>query len=608
MLEMNPFIELFRQPEFRQWVSLPFSSLGYGNFAKSLFNAYTRNRDPAKKLPRYILPELWKNLGNRKAVVTASGVVTFSELSERAVRLANSFYHQGIGQNDRVAVLLYNEQGWFDVMAACMISGIKMPMLNTHLNPDELVKCINDAKPKALVFSSDFVDIVASIRDRLKNIELLVCAGAESESSKSNSSYASLESLLSNGDLTLEKGGFGLPQVPFSGGSTGVPKLIVDGGNKEVEKRRQKGVSEKDLKKLKAKMVHSVALVGPGKIKEQVVSLIPGPLYHAGVQVAVFPLFYGGTVVPMRKFNAESFLALIEQEKVNFTFVAPTMLERVLKLPEEIQRRYDLSSMQVLFCAAAPCAHYVKTGINDLFRRQGAKVDVFHEYYGSSEAAVISVLEPKDYEAKPQRYKSVGKIIGCECLVYNVDEKRPCAVGEEGHVLIRSARMYSVNYGNSGDMDNAFIEIDGVYWFDDGCIGRLDEDGFLYLSSRSKDMIISGGVNIFPVEIEEVIRKHDNILDVAVIKVEDADLGEVPGALIQTLNGDTIPAADLIEFCKANGLYGYKLPKHLGFIEALPKNTAGKIRKKDLEKEFKNSTPINLSQAGETLIEAETNQ
>jgi long-chain acyl-CoA synthetase len=147
-------------------------------------------------------------------------------------------------------------------------------------------------------------------------------------------------------------------------------------------------------------------------------------------------------------------------------------------------------------------------------------------------------------------------------------------------------------------MDQSFIEIDGAYWFDDGCVGRMDEDGFLYLTSRSKDMIISGGVNVFPVEIEEVIRSHKNVLDVAVVKVPHKDLGEVAGALVQSVDGNEISDQEIISHCKESGLYGFKLPKHVKMIKELPKNTAGKIRKVDLEGQFDNSTPIGELEAG----------
>ena len=140
-------------------------------------------------------------------------------------------------------------------------------------------------------------------------------------------------------------------------------------------------------------------------------SLIPGPLYHAGVQVAVLPFLFGGTVVPMRKFSPEGFLKAIQDERINWTFVAPTMLERVLALPDDIKHRYRLSSMRTLICAAAPCPAHVKREVNQLFRRQGAPDDVFHEYYGASETGIITVLLPSDYQEDPERYRSVAQCL-----------------------------------------------------------------------------------------------------------------------------------------------------------------------------------------------------
>ena len=583
---MNPFLELLFKPEFCRFAALPLRSMGLKNFGKSLY--FTKNKllGPPNLLPRYLFPALWRNLADRKAVVTENGVLTFAELSERVVCLSNSLNSRGIKPNDRIATLLNNEQSWFEVMLACMIYGIKMPMLNTHLKPSELIQCINDCAPKVLIFSESYLDVIREIQPQLKGIQLFVICSDKSQKYNDLNDYTTLNELIDSGSNKIEKGKFGLPQMPFSGGSTGVPKFIVEEGSKENQKYRQKGVSKRELAALKAKLLYGVSLVGAGQVRGQVVSLIPGPLYHTGVQVAVLPLYLGGTVVPMHKFDAENFLNLIASQRVNFTFVAPTMLERILKLPTDVQQNYDLSSMQVLVCAAAPCPDYVKKGINTLFRQQGAKKNVFHEYYGSSESSIITVLQPKDYEEKPERYKSVGKVAGCECMVYNTEEGRQCAIGEDGHVLIRASRMYSVDYGNSNDMEDSFIDVDGVYWFDDGCIGHFDEDGFLYLTSRSKDMIISGGVNIFPVEIEEVIKRHPKVLDAAVVKVADDDLGEVPGAVIQAVNSQEIEEQEIIGFCRDLGLYGYKLPKYLRYTENLPRNSAGKIRKKELESEF----------------------
>lgn len=586
---VNTTFDLLKKHYFRQWIVKNLSSVGLANLVKSLYIGRKMSRGwNHQSMARYMFPALWKGLGARKAVITSTGELSFEQFADRAVRLSNRFHRLGLTERDRVAVFVRNEQGWFDVMGACMLSGNKMPMLNYHLKTDELVKCINNCAPKVLVFSPEYLGTIKHIEEVLESVEYFVCSGdgpaIDSETLPDH--YLTLETLIAEGDPWLEKGGFGIAQMCFSGGSTGVPKFIVDNHTDEVRKPRMNGVTRRDMTRMVDRMIYGIARTGMGSVKGQIVSLVPGPLYHGGVQAAVNPLYIGGTVVLMLKYDAENFLQLVERHKVNYTFVAPTMLERILKLPDDVKAKYDLSSMQEVLCSAAPCADYVKKGINDLFKRQGASVNVFFEYYGSAEAFVISVLRPKDYEEKSERYKSVGKVCGCDCMVYNVDEKRVCKPGEEGHVIVRNPRIYAVNYGNSDEMDNCFVEVDGAYWYDDGCLGYFDDDEFLYLTTRSKDMIISGGVNIFPTEIEEVIKQHASILDAAVIKVPDDDLGEVPGALIQTVNGDVLSDQEILEYCKQEGLYGFKLPRHIKYIDELPRTSAGKIRKKDLENVF----------------------
>ena len=581
---MSELTDLLKRRDVRELLAKPFSTLGTFNVVKSAAKAGVASIGGGS-LPQHLLPELWKSLGSRKAVVSHTGSVSFSEQADRALRLAHGFYDLGLRRGEHVATLLHNEQAWFDSMLACLLSGYKMPMLNTHLKPDELVKCINSCRPKILIFSADFLDVVKEFESKLESRPVLVCSGA----ADLPANYLSFDSVLERAKPALPSavaGSIGLPQMPFSGGSTGVPKFVTEKGPTGKDNPRMKGMDGASLKALQAEFVGGLARLGLWSIPGTIVSMIPGPLYHAGPQTAVLPLLFGSTIVPMRKFDAEGFLQLIEKEGVNYTFVAPTMLERVLKLPDEIKGKYDLSSMKVVLCAAAPCPDYVKRDINALFKRQGATGNVFHEYYGSSEAAIITVLKPEDYEANPQRYKSVGKASGSEFRIYDPEEQRWCKPGEVGHVLVRNIRMYRVHYGNSSEMGNAFAEVDGLYWYDDGCLGYVDEDGYLYLTSRSKDMIISGGVNIFPPEIEEVLKTHPNIMDVAVVKVPDDDLGEVPGAIIQSVDGNEIPEEEVIAFCKEKGLYGFKLPKAVKFIEKLPKNDAGKIRKVDLEKVF----------------------
>lgn len=574
--------QVFKDQDLRQFLLTPPKSIGVTNLLRSVVSTVASGNARNGELPRHLIPKLWKQLGDRKAIVDRGQVCTFNEFSTRVVKLANAMNNFGINEGDRVATFLHNEQAWFDVMAASTVSGIKMPMLSIYLKPNELLQCLINCQPKALVFSEKYLPIVESIRADLTEIEYFIVAG----SGPYPEGYLALETLINSAEESLPPGGFGLAQMPFSGGSTGVPKFIVDADIRPENNPLMKGVSKEKMKELKFAFAQGAARLGLGSIKGPIVSMIPGPLYHAGVQTAVIPIFFGATIVPMYKFDAENFLRTIEQEKVNWVFVAPTMLERVLKLPEDVKKKYDLSSMQHVLCAAAPCPAQVKEDINAYFKQQGAKKNVFNEYYGSSEASVISVLRAEDYEGHPHRYKSVGRIYGSECRIFNDETSTWAQPGEEGRILVRNARIYRVQYGNSNEINKSFMEVDGAYWYDDGCIGYLDKDGFLYLTSRSKEMIISGGVNVFPVEIEEVIKSHPDVLDAAVVKVADSDLGEVPGAVIQFKSGVDLDEEAMTAYCKDKGLYGFKLPKQWRSLEEFPRNSAGKLRKVDLEKEF----------------------
>ncbi len=572
---------LFDQ-DIREFMAAPIKSIGVFNFAESVAVSLLSKESRNGGIPRHMLLKLWKGLGKRKAIVDRGQACSFEEFTSRSIKLANALNKLNVVEGDRVATLLHNEQAWFDIMVATTITGIKMPMLNFHLKLAELVQCINSCEPKVLLVSEPYVEVIESIKSKVPCVELFVVAGEGSYPE----GFIALEQLISSGEEKLPPGGFGLSQLPFSGGSTGVPKFIVEEKRAPSDNELMKGISKEKLTEMKLTFAQGFARLGLGSIKGPIVSMIPGPLYHAGVQTAVLPIFFGATIVLMYKFDAEAFLENIEREKVNWTFVAPTMLERVLKLPDEIKRSYDLSSMQHILCAAAPCPAQVKKDINEYFKQQGATKNVFNEYYGSSEAKIISILRAEDYENDPHRYKSVGRVCGSECRVFDDETGAWADVNKEGRILIRNASIYNVKYGSSDEMKGSFKEVDGQYWYDDGCIGYLDNDGFLYLTSRSKEMIITGGVNIFPVEIEEVLKSHEDVLDAAVVKVPDADLGEVAGAVVQLKSCSVLTAGSLQNFCKDSGLYGYKLPKQYRFLEELPRNSAGKLRKVDLEKLF----------------------
>ncbi|MDY7017813.1 MAG: AMP-binding protein, partial [Nitrospirota bacterium] len=323
-------------------------------------------------------------------------------------------------------------------------------------------------------------------------------------------------------------------------------------------------------------------------VTKNIRSLITTPLYHAGTAVGFSPcLLLGGTAILMKKFDPEGWLALIEKERANWAFAVPTIFQKVLALPDEIKGRYNLSSMRVVISSAAPCPPEVKKAINALFMKQGAKGPVFHEYYGSSEGGLFTILVPEDYIANEQRYASVGKARAAEVIVVDKETGRLLGPYEEGLVLIRSAATMALRYlGDEKKAHENIRVVSGKEYYDDGIVGYFDEDGFLYLSSRVKEMIITGGVNIYPNEIENAILTHPSVLDAAVIPVPHETLGEVAQACIQLKPGQTASKEQILEHLEKTGLSGFKLPQDIAILDELPRFIDGKIKKRILREAY----------------------
>lgn len=577
-------IRILASSHTRRALKAILGQMGIGNLTRTLIKAKREARITGATVGQCFHPAFWEILGDREAVVDGEQRITFAQFGNRVMRTANALHGLGLREGDSCAVLLYNGATWFQINQACNISGFKMPMLNWHLNPNELVHCVNVSGAKVLVIDPEFLGSVQQVRDQLK-ISHLVVTGADSipEGAKG------LESLVAGSEPRIHPGKFHISSKAYSGGTTGTPKFIdIDQttllGDDDSARR---GASRDEAVRMTIMQMSALGWYGLGDLHDDKTgnarSLVPGPLYHAGVQVAVLPFLFGGTVVPMRKFSPEGFLRTIQDERINWTFVAPTMLERVLALPDDVKHRYRLSSMKTLICAAAPCPAHVKQEINRLFRRQGAANDVFHEYYGASETGIITILLPQDYQQNPDRYRSVGKIRTAECRIYDEERKHWALPNKPGKVLLRSALTFGLHYaGDQKKADSSFHLIDGSYWYDDGLVGYVDEHDFLYLTSREKEMIISGGVNVFPNEIEEVIKRHPAVLDVAVVRAPDGDLGEVAAAMIELRNGASATVDEILAHCRDAGLYGFKMPRLVEFVD-LPRNLAGKLPKKQLE-------------------------
>lgn len=586
---MSALGKLRKMPEARSGALAPLRQVGLVNGVRTLGKALVRSRLRREELGRQFLLSFWETLGTREAIVFEDERISFAQYRDRVLRLANVLHDLGLRTGDRFAELLYNGPVWFEAFGAGTLTGIHMPMLNWHLAPHELAHCINAAQPQALLVDHEFLDRILPIREDIPSVQHFLVVGGEPPEGMHD-----YEALMARARPELPPGKLDMAPRPYSGGTTGTPKYMQINrerlaSNADSDRR---GAKKDDLVRMGLMQLTAFHHYKLGELRDplthNVRSLIPGPLYHAGVQVGVLPFFVGGTVVPMRRFSAEGMLRLIERERINWMFVAPTMLERVLSLPEEVQHRYRLGSMRTIICAAAPCPPRVKQEINALFRHQGAPDDVFHEYYAASETGLVTILAPADYQADPKRYESVGKVRGCEVGIWDPDARAWCEPGHEGKVIMRTPTVYGLEYAglDEAEMLKNFLEIDGQLWYDDGLIGYLDEDGFLYLTSRVKEMIIAGGVNVFPNEIEHVIKLHPKVADVAVVRAPDKDLGEVPAAVVQLLEGEEVDAEELLEHCRTHGLYGFKLPRIVDFVDALPRNLAGKLPKKQLEARY----------------------
>ncbi len=536
------------------------------------------------------LVSMWEVFGDREAIVSEGRRYSFSAMKDRVLRLANALQDLGLKPKDRCAELLYNGSEFFEAFYACSLVGCPMPFLNWHLTGMGLVDSINRARPKALILHDEFVETILPLREQMPSIEHYIVVGGTVPGG-----MLGYEGLLERSRAAMPETHLVVALNPYTGGTTGTPKNVnyYDSiGYAFSDLAETPRVTLAEYLRYLVLQFSFLYWFGGTEISDPVSRnircLIPGPLYHAGSIAGWVPfILLGATAVPMMRFDPEDFLALIERERINWVFVVPTMLERILALPEKTRHRYDLSTMRTLICAAAPATPELKQGTNALFRRQGCGTDVFTEFYGSSETGVTSVLLARDYQEKPGRYASVGRIRCADTKIFDEESGTWCLPGRDGKVMTRSLTTISLNYvGSPEKLESAFKKIDNELWFDDGLLGHMDEDGFLYLTGREKEMIITGGVNIFPNEIESAIKRHDKVMDVAVVRYPHAELGEVPAAVIQLKDGQNVGADEIIEHLTGLNLTRYKIPHHVEFVDALPRHIDGKMRKKEIEDRF----------------------
>ena len=508
--------------------------------------------------------------GDEAALIDAASTVTWADLDVRVNRLVDALRARGLRTGDTVAVIAGNRNEWFEIALACSHGGWTYVPVNWHWVADELAYVFEDAAPRAVFVEDQFAaHVVAALADpRGAGVELVVGiadhSGRLAPSLAAHAGFVAYESL-------VEEGGVGEPDEQRLGG----PMFYTSGTT-----GRPKGVrgSLSSLTELTPDILGLIAsgfgswLPIPGR------TMLCGPIYHSAQWAFAFlPFVAGSSVIMQHRYDSAELLDLIDRHRATNVHLVPTQMKRLLDLPDERKASFDGTSLVTVWHGAAPCPPAVKRGLIDWL---GPKVT---EYYGSTEGSIISTIDAETWLAKNG---SVGRPLdSVEVIVIGADD-RPVDPGGEGTLYFRNKSGTDFTYHNDDSKTAAAHREPGV--FTTGDVGYLDADGYLWLSDRRIDMIISGGVNIYPAEIEGVLAAHPAVADVAVIGVPDDEYGESVKAIVQAAEsatpGDEL-AAELIAHCRTL-LAGYKAPRTVDFIEEIPRTGTGKIRKQPLREPY----------------------
>jgi fatty-acyl-CoA synthase len=482
-------------------------------------------------------------------VPTTGQTITYRTLVDRSKQLANVLWSRGLRPGDHVAVFMTNVPEYFEAVWAARRGGYFYTAISWHLTPGEVRYMLRNSESKALIVSADLVDVAADAARDLPGLNLRLLIGADRPGWDD---YAAMVARAGTIPLGPELEG---QAMLYSSGTTGRPKGIV---HATVSADRRFGDVAGDIL-----WVNRYGL-GP-----DTVSLTVGPLYHAAPLVSAMATHrHGGTVALLSKFDAEQTLQAIEQYRVTHVQFVPTMFIRLLRLPPEVRRRYDVSSLRAVAHSAAPCPVEVKRQMIEWFG------PVIYEYYSATEAAGHVSIRSDEWLEHPG---SVGRVAPGSVAITS-ESGRELPAGQDGIIwFTRPANRFSYH----GDPEKSAAMFNDRGWARMGDIGHVDEDGYLFISGRSDHTIISGGVNIYPREIEDLLVGHPAVDDVAVIGVPDDEFGESVRAVVTLRDGYPAGQAlehDIIDWTRER-LAHYKCPRSVTFAGSLPRSVAGKMMK-----------------------------
>jgi long-chain acyl-CoA synthetase len=484
------------------------------------------------------------------------------EMDHTARQVAGGLTRLGVVEGDVVAVMLRNDPAFLQIIQGCRIAGCFYCPVNWHFKTNEVEYLLKDCGAKVLFVHEDLLPAIRRVVPMGTTVIVVqphpqVALDYQLAPVPGSEIYRRYDTWLAqqqpySGSLRAPRG-----HMAYTSGTTGNPKGV-----------RRFAVPPEQQAAQEALALEAVRIAYG--ISAGVRALISAPLYHsAPSHFSQQALLQATCFVVESKFDAERTLALIEKHRIDTVYLVPLMYVRLLRLPEEVRARYDLSSLRFIASTGSPCAPGVKRAMIDWLG------PIVFETYASSETGLVTAIGPLESLEKPG---SAGKPIGSASIAILDAERRPCARGEVGMIYARQPASPDFTYNNNEAARRA-MEHDGLVHIGD--MGYLDEDGYLYVCDRASDMVISGGVNIYPAEIEHVLIGMPEVSDCAVFGIPDEEYGEALAAAVIPMAGAKLDAEEICAFLKQR-LAGYKVPRRIDLVTELPRDDNGKVAKRKL--------------------------
>jgi long-chain acyl-CoA synthetase len=485
---------------------------------------------------------------------------THAEVADRAGRIASGLQHLGVRQEDSVCILMRNDIAFMEAAYAVMRLGAYAVPINWHFKPEEIAYVLGDSGTKVLI---GHADMLHQLRDAIPDGIAVLSVPPPPEIL---ANYRIDPDHLTTPDGATDLEGWLAGQKPYDGPALPQPQnMIYTSGTTGHPKGVKRNAPTAEQSASSERMRALIYGLKPGAR-----ALLPGPLYHSapnsfGLRAGRL----GGALVLMPRFEPEEFLRLIHEEKIDTIFMVPTMFIRLMKLPAHTRSKYDISSLRHVIHAAAPCPPDVKRAMIEWWG------PVIYEFYGSTESGAVTFANSEDALKKPG---TVGKISPGAELRFIGEDGRMLPQGEIGEIYSRIAGNPDFTYHNKPEKRG---EIEREGFITSGDVGYIDEDGYVFICDRKRDMVISGGVNIYPAEIETALHAVPGVHDCAVFGIPDDEFGEALMAVVEPQPGVTLDIAAVRARLKAT-LADYKVPKHIEMQAHLPREDSGKIFKRRL--------------------------